>query len=69
MAVHILITFPVGAAGDSREERGGFLCVYTLKNPASPERVFHTSSGVTSIHFHPEVVCLVTFALWKNKLA
>lgn len=35
-------------------EGGGMLCLYTLKNPATPERVFHTPCGVLCLHLHPK---------------
>ncbi|XP_050705726.1 dynein axonemal intermediate chain 1-like isoform X2 [Eriocheir sinensis] len=50
---------------DAKEEIAGLLCVYTLKNPVSPERVYHTPSGVTSIHFHPKVGRLLA-AGWSD---
>ncbi|XP_063874202.1 dynein intermediate chain 2, ciliary-like [Scylla paramamosain] len=52
-------------AGDSREENAGLLCVFTLKNPASPERVYHTPCGVTSLHFHPQIGRLLA-AGWSD---
>ncbi|KAK4328086.1 hypothetical protein Pmani_001559 [Petrolisthes manimaculis] len=33
---------------------GGMLCLYTLKNPATPERVYRAPCGVTCIAFHPK---------------
>ncbi|XP_045108688.1 dynein intermediate chain 2, ciliary-like isoform X3 [Portunus trituberculatus] len=35
-------------------EGAGMLCLYTLKNPATPERVFHTPCGVLCLDFHPK---------------
>nr|XP_027217771.1 dynein intermediate chain 1, axonemal-like [Penaeus vannamei] len=37
------------------EEMGGMLCLYTLKSPSTPERVFHTPFGVVTARFHPQV--------------
>ncbi|KAG7155501.1 Dynein, 78 kDa intermediate chain, flagellar outer arm-like 4, partial [Homarus americanus] len=34
-------------------EGAGMLCLYTLKNPTTPERIFHAHSGVTCVHLHP----------------
>ncbi|ROT72844.1 Dynein intermediate chain 1, axonemal [Penaeus vannamei] len=36
------------------EEMGGMLCLYTLKSPSTPERVFHTPFGVVTARFHPQ---------------
>ncbi|XP_076042119.1 dynein intermediate chain 2, ciliary-like [Oratosquilla oratoria] len=36
-------------------ESEGMLCLFTLKNPSSPERVFKTQSGVTYVQFHPKI--------------
>ncbi|XP_076042145.1 dynein axonemal intermediate chain 1-like [Oratosquilla oratoria] len=36
-------------------ESEGMLCLFTLKNPSSPERVFKTNCGITYIQFHPKV--------------
>ncbi|XP_063868428.1 dynein axonemal intermediate chain 1-like [Scylla paramamosain] len=33
---------------------GGMLCLYTLKNPSTPERVFRAPCGVTCVSFHPQ---------------
>ncbi|XP_045122648.1 dynein axonemal intermediate chain 1-like [Portunus trituberculatus] len=33
---------------------GGMLCLYTLKNPSTPERVFRAPCGVTCMSFHPQ---------------
>ncbi|XP_069954615.1 uncharacterized protein [Cherax quadricarinatus] len=40
-------------------ENAGLVCVYTLKNPATPDRVFQVPSGVNTLHFHPQVGRLV----------
>ncbi|XP_069987018.1 dynein intermediate chain 2, ciliary [Penaeus vannamei] len=32
----------------------GMLCIYTLKNPSTPERVLRAPCGVTCVHFHPK---------------
>lgn len=34
---------------------GGMLCLYTLKNPSTPEQVFRAPCGVTCLAFHPKV--------------
>ena len=39
-------------------ERGGdtgLLCLFSLKNPGNPERVFPAPCGVTCVHLHPKV--------------
>ncbi|XP_063591850.1 dynein intermediate chain 2, ciliary-like [Penaeus indicus] len=36
------------------EEMGGMLCLYTLKSPSTPERVFRTPFGVVTARFHPQ---------------
>ncbi|XP_069959881.1 dynein axonemal intermediate chain 1-like [Cherax quadricarinatus] len=53
-------------AGDIGGPEGcGMLCLYTLKNPATPERVFHTPCGVLSLNFHPKHGSLVA-AGWSD---
>ncbi|ROT64947.1 putative dynein intermediate chain 1, axonemal [Penaeus vannamei] len=42
----------------------GMLCIYTLKNPSTPERVLRAPCGVTCVHFHPKA----TEALWLFQL-
>ncbi|XP_042232430.1 dynein axonemal intermediate chain 1-like [Homarus americanus] len=46
-------------------EGSGMLCVYTLKNPTSPERVFRAPCGVTCATFHPKHGSLVA-AGWSD---
>ena len=38
------------------QDSEGMLCLYTLKNPISAEKVFRTQSGVTCVQFHPRVI-------------
>nr|XP_045610725.1 dynein intermediate chain 2, ciliary-like [Procambarus clarkii] len=53
-------------AGDiGGPEGAGMLCLFTLKNPASPERVFHAPCGVLSLHFHPKHGSMVA-AGWSD---
>ncbi|XP_069171815.1 dynein intermediate chain 2, ciliary-like [Procambarus clarkii] len=57
--------------GEERPEIGregvdgeaGVVCVYTLKNPVFPERVIHTPTNVTSVHFHPTRECVLASGL------
>ncbi|KAK4305065.1 hypothetical protein Pmani_023030 [Petrolisthes manimaculis] len=43
------------AAGEVGGAEGpGMLCVFTLKNPATPEKVFHSPASVTCVHLHPQ---------------
>ncbi|XP_071522591.1 dynein axonemal intermediate chain 1-like isoform X2 [Panulirus ornatus] len=54
------------SAGDIGGAEGpGMLCLYTLKNPATPERVFHTPCGVLCLHFHPQHGSMVV-AGWSD---
>ncbi|XP_071522576.1 dynein intermediate chain 2, ciliary-like isoform X2 [Panulirus ornatus] len=46
-------------------EGSGMLCLYTLKNPATPERVFHSPCGVTCVSFHPKHGSMVA-AGWND---
>lgn len=48
-----LIIFPDDGGGGPGG--GGMLCLYTLKNPSTPERVFRAPCGVTCVSFHPKV--------------
>ncbi|XP_069948680.1 dynein intermediate chain 2, ciliary-like [Cherax quadricarinatus] len=42
-------------SGDLGGDDGtGMLCLYTLKNPSTPERVFRAPCGVTCVCFHPQ---------------
>lgn len=36
------------------KQTSGLICIFSLKNPTSPEFTFTTDSGVMSLHFHPE---------------
>ena len=36
------------------KQTSGLICIFSLKNPTSPEFSFTTDSGVMSLHFHPE---------------
>ncbi|XP_028666813.1 dynein axonemal intermediate chain 4 [Erpetoichthys calabaricus] len=36
---------------DFRDQKGGLVCCWSLKNPMWPERVYHCESGVTSLDF------------------
>lgn len=36
-------------------EGSGLVCLYSLKNPNTPERSFPSPCGVTSVHLHPAV--------------
>ncbi|KAK4320989.1 hypothetical protein Pmani_008158 [Petrolisthes manimaculis] len=40
-------------------EAGGLVCVFTLKNPASPDKMYPTPTGATSLHFHPTMGSLL----------
>ncbi|KAK3879026.1 hypothetical protein Pcinc_016382 [Petrolisthes cinctipes] len=43
------------AAGEVGGAEGpGMLCVFTLKNPSTPEKVFHSPASVTCVHLHPQ---------------
>ncbi|CAL4062154.1 unnamed protein product, partial [Meganyctiphanes norvegica] len=46
-------------------EGDGMLCLYTLKNPATPERAFCTPCGVTTLQFHPKLGSVVV-AGWSD---
>ncbi|XP_042222347.1 dynein, 78 kDa intermediate chain, flagellar outer arm-like, partial [Homarus americanus] len=46
-------------------EGAGMLCLYTLKNPTTPERIFHAHSGVTCVHLHPKYGNMVS-AGWND---
>eukprot|EP00731_Ephydatia_muelleri_P007403 Em0003g1651a len=50
----------VGYGGFSARTQGlGYICCWSLKNPESPERVYHAPSGVTSLNFsqiHPNLL-------------
>nr|XP_027228347.1 dynein intermediate chain 2, ciliary-like [Penaeus vannamei] len=39
--------------GHEPTEGEGMICLFTLKNPGIPERVFQSPCGVTSVQFHP----------------
>nr|XP_053654640.1 dynein axonemal intermediate chain 1-like [Cherax quadricarinatus] len=40
-------------------EEGGMVCLFTLKNPSTPERTFRSQCGVTCVHFHPKYGSMV----------
>ncbi|XP_042888961.1 dynein intermediate chain 2, ciliary-like [Penaeus japonicus] len=44
--------YTTGEIGGPQGE--GMLCMYTLKNPSTPERVLRAPCGVTCVHFHPK---------------
>ncbi|XP_042858693.1 dynein axonemal intermediate chain 1-like [Penaeus japonicus] len=48
------ISYSSSGVDGGGEERGGMLCLYTLKSPSTPERVFHTPYGVVTAKFHPQ---------------
>nr|XP_045610794.1 dynein intermediate chain 2, ciliary-like [Procambarus clarkii] len=53
-------------AGELVETEGmGMMCLYTLKNPATPERVFRAPCGVTSVSFHPKYGSMIA-AGWSD---
>ncbi|XP_069169727.1 dynein axonemal intermediate chain 1 [Procambarus clarkii] len=47
--------FAAAYASGGESESAGLLCVFTLKNPATPHRVFRAASGFSTLHFHPQV--------------
>ncbi|KAK7079745.1 cytoplasmic dynein with WD40 domain, partial [Halocaridina rubra] len=53
------------AGGAEGKDGTGMLCLFSLKNPATPERVFPAPCGVTSVHFHPQHSNLV-LAGWSD---
>ncbi|XP_071516735.1 dynein axonemal intermediate chain 1-like [Panulirus ornatus] len=55
--------YTTGDAGEP--ESVGMLCIYSLKNPDTPERVFHAPGGIITLHFHPQRSCLLA-AGWSD---
>lgn len=51
--------FAVGIGSyDFTKQAAGAVAVYSLKNPSHPEILLKTISGVMSLDFHPEVMCI-----------
>uniref|UniRef100_A0A7S3GGM1 Uncharacterized protein n=1 Tax=Palpitomonas bilix TaxID=652834 RepID=A0A7S3GGM1_9EUKA len=59
--------FAVGYGSyDFMKQGGGLICVWSLKNPSSPEFSFTTESGVMCLDFHPQHSSLLAVGLYDG---
>ncbi|KAM4583089.1 dynein, axonemal, intermediate chain 1, paralog 2 [Fundulus diaphanus] len=62
--------FAVGMGSyDFSKQEGGMLLLYTLKNPAFPEYIYSTASGVLCLDIHPQHSYLVAVGLYDGCVA
>lgn len=52
-----------------KQQGGGLICCFSLKNTAFPEFSFTTGSGVMSIDFHPQHPALLAVGLYDGTVA
>ncbi|XP_069794476.1 dynein axonemal intermediate chain 4 isoform X2 [Narcine bancroftii] len=52
-----------------KEQRGGLICCWSLKNPMWPERIYHCESGVTALDFSMESPNLLAVGHYNGLVA
>ncbi|XP_064097257.1 dynein axonemal intermediate chain 1-like isoform X2 [Macrobrachium nipponense] len=55
----------VAGGVNGQDEGNGLVCIFSLKSPNNPERVFPAPCGVTCVHFHPQH-CNLVAAGWSD---
>ncbi|XP_068233961.1 dynein axonemal intermediate chain 1-like [Palaemon carinicauda] len=55
----------VAGGVNGKDEGTGLVCLFSLKSPTNPERVFPAPCGVTCVHFHPQY-CNLVAAGWSD---
>lgn len=51
------------------KQSSGVICIFSLKNPTTPEYKFTTESGVMCLHFHPENGNLLAVGCYDGSVA
>ncbi|EDV22267.1 uncharacterized protein TRIADDRAFT_29402, partial [Trichoplax adhaerens] len=51
------------------EQKGGFACCWSIKNPEYPERIFHFNTGVTGLDFSSTSGSLLAVGLYDGTVA
>lgn len=61
-----LFAVSYGSYDFQKQNSGGIICCFTLKNTQFPEYKFHTESGVMCLQFHPHYSALLVAGLYDG---